>query len=113
MYGSILFCQQEVRIDDLEADVVFDIPHDNALALLPIANHRIPLRILHQFRNGIRQRFTLFNDGNSANAIRRQQLLDFRSSAFVVRKNQIECKQFVVADVILVTLNLVAANLTL
>lgn len=25
MYGSILFCQQEVRIDDLEADVAFDI----------------------------------------------------------------------------------------
>lgn len=113
MYGSILFCQQEVRVDDLEADVAFDISHDNALTLLAVTNHRVSFGILHQLCDGIRQRFALFNDRDGANAVRRQQFLDFRSRAFAVRENQVERKQFVAADVILVALNLVAANLTL
>lgn len=48
------FCEQEIRIDDFEADVVLDIPHNNAFTLLFFANHGLALGILHQLCNRLR-----------------------------------------------------------
>lgn len=52
---SVLFCEQEIWVDDLKADVVLDIAHNDTLALLLLANHRPALGILHQLCNSPRQ----------------------------------------------------------
>ena len=110
---SVLFCEQEIWVDDLKADVVLDIAHNDALALLLFTNYRLALGILHQLRNGLRQSLALLHDRNRLDSKRSEGFFDFCRRAFVVGVNQVEGKKVVLADVVLVPLNAVAANLTL
>lgn len=110
---SVPFSKQEVRVDNLEADVVLNIPHDNTLSLLLFANHGLSFRIFYQLCNGIRQNLTLLHDWNGFDSERGEDFLDFRRRTFVVGINQVECEKVVPTDVVLVSLDTVAANLTL
>lgn len=110
---SILFCEQEIWVNDFETDVVLDIAHNNALALLLLVNYGFAFGILHQFRNSFRQNLALIHDRNRFDSERSEGFFDFCRRVFVVGVNQVEGKKVVPADVVLVPLNAVAANFAL
>lgn len=110
---SVLFCEQEIWIDDLKADVVLDIAHNDTLALLFLANHGLAFGILHQFRNGLWQSLSLLYDRNRLDPKWSKNIPNLRRRAFVVWVNQVEGKEIIPADMILVPLDAVAADLTL
>ncbi len=48
----LVICQKELRVNDLEADVLFIVADHNALPFLPGKKNGVALGELHHIRNG-------------------------------------------------------------